>query len=141
MTQMNRLPKPYPTGLSRASDPAFLPRDPSREEDRQFLLARHPVRDIRPDAFHIPTPPLRRAFEFAARTISSGDPGCAFYAFPRFGKTAATKYFKHRLSEAFPATPILSYHAYHDRLTRRKEFYTEILRTTCGNALATGGSN
>ncbi len=113
--------------------------DPLRAEDRKTLLARHPVLDIRPDSFQIATPPLQRAFEAAVRTIASGDPGHAFYGFPRFGKTAATKYFQHRLPELFPDTPIFLYHAHHDRLVRRDRFYTQLLRTMCGNALANAG--
>lgn len=51
------------------------PLDPSREKDRTELLKRHPLLDVRPDSFQIPTPPLKRAFEAATHTIASGDCG------------------------------------------------------------------
>lgn len=86
-------------------------------------------------AFHIATPPLRRAFKAATETIASGAPGCAFVAFPRFGKTYASEYFDALLREAFPATPIILFSArHHTRMTER-QFCTELLQQTSAGAI------
>lgn len=106
--------------------------DPARTADRDQLFPMHPVITR---GFHIATPPLRRAFKAATEIIASGAPGCAFVAFPRFGKTYASEYFDALLREAFPATPIILFCArHHTRMTER-QFCTELLRQTSAGAI------
>lgn len=58
--------------------------------------------------------------------IASGAPGCAFVAFPRFGKTRAITYSRQCLPQAFPTYPIFTFLARHEKQTQAK-FFTELL--------------
>jgi hypothetical protein len=124
MTHGNANPSGMPaqSNIADLQDPAAGP-DTIDLHDREMLFATHPVITR---GFKIPTSPIRRAFEIMSQTIASGAPGCAFVAFPRFGKTYATQYCKEKLGEAFPNLPVIRFHAHHERATQRR-FYADLL--------------
>lgn len=93
--------------------------------NRALLCAMHPV--VTTD-FQFPTPPLVRAVDLMLHIIASGAPGCAFVAFPRFGKTYAIAYCRHRLPEVFPTIPIFAFHAHGDTPPNARSFFSDLLK-------------
>lgn len=94
-------------------------------ENRDLLYANHPVVTTR---FEFPTPPLIRAVEAIIPIIASGGPGCAFVAYPRFGKSRAINYCRARLPEVFPRDPIISFHAHHETLSNARNFFADLYK-------------
>lgn len=92
--------------------------------DREALIGTHPVIT---GGFTIPTPPIQRAFRLMCQTITSGAPGSAFVAFPRFGKTWAARYCQQMLDKTFPNLPVIRFHAHHERRSQQR-FYTDLLQ-------------
>ena len=95
------------------------------ELDRAALFETHPVQTRE---FHSPTPPVCRAFDIMCHIIASGAPGCAFIAYPRFGKTWATEYCQRRLKEAFPKLPVILYVAHEEQRPTAARLYGELLQ-------------
>lgn len=94
-------------------------------EDRALLYANHPVVTTR---FEFPTPPLIRAVDAMVPIIASGGPGCAFCAYPRFGKSRAINYCRARLPEVFPRDPIVSFHAHLEPLSNARNFFADLYK-------------
>lgn len=94
-------------------------------EDRETLYANHPVVTTR---FEFPTSPLVRAVDTIIPIIASGGPGCAFCAYPRFGKSRAISYCCSRLPEVFPSDPIISFHAHLETLSNARNFFADLYK-------------
>jgi hypothetical protein len=103
-------------------DPSLL--NPERPDDRRLLLATHPVITR---WFKIPTPPLQRMFDRMLHLITSGAPGGAFVAYPRFGKSYAASYCTNKLAEIMPSTPVIQIHAHHEQRPTQQRFYLDLL--------------
>jgi hypothetical protein len=112
-----------------AQDQLPLPPVQQRFElsDRALLFENHPVRV---DTIAFPTPPVIRAVETIIHIIGSGGSGCAFTAFPRFGKTRTITYCCARLPEVFPNIPIFSFPAHDDSHQTSNKFFEWLYETT-----------
>jgi hypothetical protein len=95
--------------------------------DRALLKSNHPVVE---DTIAFPTPPLVRAIETIIHIIGSGGSGCAFTAFPRFGKTRTITYCCTRLPEVFPNIPIFSFPAHDESHQTSNKFFEWLYETT-----------
>lgn len=94
-------------------------------EDRETLYTNHPVVTTR---FEFPTPPLIRAVDAIMPIIAAGGPGCAFCAYPRFGKSRAINYCCARLPEVFPRDPIVSFHAHLETISNARNFFADLYK-------------
>ena len=59
--------------------------------------------------------------------VVTGEPSCVFCAYTRFGKTKAAEYARARLPEAFPDTPIVSFHAHAEKQPTVRKFFSLLL--------------
>jgi hypothetical protein len=112
----------------------YLPLDRSN-------LRLHPVMTRK---FKIPTPPVQNAFSTICSVVASSDPGCAWIAPPRFGKTWTAEYCQVMLAKTFPEVPIVFFSGdHHDRRSRNMFFealYAETVSPICGKPANYGKS-
>lgn len=100
--------------------------DPLDVESRKNLMADHPLMQAE-SGYILPTPPAQYALTQLVEGITSGLPGMAWVAYPRFGKTSTTRFFKKQLCLIFPETPVLIFIAKAHLKPDEGRFYKEML--------------
>lgn len=100
--------------------------DPLDADRRKFLMSDHPLMQGE-GGYILPTPPAQYALTQLVAGITSGLPGMAWVAYPRFGKTSAIKFLKKQLSIIFPETPVVIFIAKAHLKPDEGRFYKEML--------------
>lgn len=112
-----------PTGVQQSLFGNF---DPFDEIQRSQLIADHPLM-LSESGYTFATSAVQRALTQLVSAVSSGLPGIAFIAYPRFGKTAATRYLKKVLSTTFDDIPVVTFIAKYHAIPNELRFYKELL--------------
>lgn len=94
-------------------------------EAREEAFIAHPIVT---DKAKFPTPSIKSAFDVIRNAIIQRDPGIAFTADPRFGKTYAIDVLEQFIPESFPEIPIFRSNAKQHQRPSEKALYNDILQ-------------
>lgn len=100
--------------------------DPTNDLQKSELVTDHPLMLVA-GGYRFKTPSVDYAFTQLVDAITSGLPGIAWVAFPRFGKTSAVEIFKKMLRATYPEMVVISFIAKSHKCPSEILFYSELL--------------
>ena len=106
--------------------PLFDIFDPTDDRQRSQLITDHPLM-LTAGGYKFPTPSVKYAYTQLVDGITSGLPGIAWIAFPRYGKTSAVEVFKQTLKSTYPEMVVISFIAKSHKIPNEILFYSELL--------------
>lgn len=113
-----------PSSVQQSLFDSFNPMDSVQRTD---LIVDHPL--MLPESGYIlPTASVKRTLTQVVSAVTSGLPGIAFVAFPRFGKTCATKYISKALVSIFDDLLVLTFIAKYHSKQGELHFFKELLK-------------
>ncbi len=104
---------------------------------REDAFIAHPIVT---DRAKIPTSSIKYAFDVIKNAIIQRDPGVAFTADPRFGKTYAIDVLERFVPESFPEMPIFRSNAKRHQRPSEKALYNDILQDFGFDATGSGSA-